>query len=479
MIGENAFESAVCDALSRCSHGGVMLAAVSGGADSTAMLIAAAAARERLGFVLHCLHVDHGIRPEDECEADASAVRALCASLTVPCRVFSVKRGAILERGREKGCGIEAAAREYRHAAWTEEARRVGAHRVLVGHTADDLLETALLRFLRGAGPAGLAAMAEERGLVFRPLLSRSRAEVHEYLASKGVAFQTDSTNADPSYFRNRVRLSLVPLLDEKFPHWRGAVASLVRTQAEAAAFIAQESAARIGWEEKSEGTAVLSTDERFFFSQPDIVRQEALYAAVDRLISSFPEEVDEDGMADPAQHRAMEPRRTAIRGFTAGTTGAVDLGAYRAARRGGRIVVERIPSAYSERGFSIVIEGSGTYRVAPFSLTAIETVPADGDLEEADREGLTLNKGDSDREGFRPVLVEDRIFIGGHLVSALRKASARKPSCAVDIVVAEDGEGIAAVFFIGLDGEMNLLRRDRRNGNADYAQSVFFSILL
>ena len=461
---ENAFDSAVLDALSRCRHGGVLLAAVSGGADSTAMLLSASRAQERLGFSLHCLHVNHGIRSEAECDADAAAVRDLCVSLDVPCRVARIERGAIHARAASGGIGIEAAAREARHAAWAEEARRVGASRVLVAHTADDLLETALIRFIRGAGPAGLAAMAEERGLVFRPILSRTRGDVLEYLQREGLSFQTDSTNADSAYFRNRVRLRLVPLLDRDFPHWRGAVSALAQTQAEAAAFISGETSFRVRWEAEAEGR--LTTDEASFFAQPDIVRQEAVYVAVDRLLAAKQGGAGPAGFADIPRRKRMEPRRAALRRFTSGVSAAIDLGAFRVSRLRGRVVLEETRSAEGEGSFVVVATAPGAYSVGPFVVRTAEA--------------------QTERDGFysklpmilRPVSVDDRIQIGARLVPVARKAIANGAQAGA-VYVAEDPLGIAAAVFSGREGEAKLLVRDRLIGSAGYADSVFFSILL
>ncbi len=457
----DAFEEAVEEALGRCRHGGVLLAAVSGGADSTAMLVAVAALRSRFGFVLHCLHVDHGIRSDAECAADAAFVVSLCDSLDVPCSVVRIGSGVIRAAAEAEGSGLEAAAREARRAAWTEEARKLGAGRVLVAHTADDLLETALIRFLRGAGPAGLAAMTEERGLVFRPLLSRTRADVLEYLARKMMTFRTDSTNADTAYFRNRVRLKLVPFLDADFPHWRGAVAALAETQSEAAAFIAEESAARVSWQ----GGERLSTDEASFFAQNEIVRQEAVFAAVDRLAAAR-EGADAGLSADGVPRRKAEPRRAALRSFTGGLAAAADLGAYRAWRADGRVLVERWRAPGARRGFAVVVRSPGDYRAGSFIVCA--------------REKVASGVGFSARLPFvlRNAAAGDRIGSGGRVVRMARIAADWGASRMDEIVVAEDSLGIAAVFYPG-SGGVKLMLRDGRNEGPGYADFVFFSILI
>ncbi|MDR0376546.1 MAG: tRNA lysidine(34) synthetase TilS, partial [Spirochaetaceae bacterium] len=192
----NHFEKTVSGALGAWEKGTRFLAAVSGGADSTAMLAALTAFAGERGLVTRCFHVEHGLRAAEESRGDAAGVRELCRKLGVPCKVAHIPPGKIAATAAKQGIGLEAAARFYRHALWDREARRIGAARVLVAHTRDDVLETVLMRVLRGSGPAGLAAMERDNGRVLRPLISLNRSQVLEYLAGRGIPYRTDSTNA-------------------------------------------------------------------------------------------------------------------------------------------------------------------------------------------------------------------------------------------------------------------------------------------
>ncbi|MDR0710170.1 MAG: tRNA lysidine(34) synthetase TilS, partial [Spirochaetaceae bacterium] len=196
------FEREAASGLGSWPIGTHFLAAVSGGADSIAMLAALAVFAGERGLALRCFHVEHGIRPAEESLGDAAGVRELCRELGVPCKAAHIPPGKIAGTAAKRGIGLEAAARFYRHALWNLEARRIGAARVLVAHTRDDLLETVLMRVLRGSGPAGLAAMKRDNGRILRPLLSLDRSQVLDYLAGRGIPFRTDSTNADPSFLR-------------------------------------------------------------------------------------------------------------------------------------------------------------------------------------------------------------------------------------------------------------------------------------
>ena len=183
--------------------GEAVLAAVSGGADSVALLHALVALAPAWRLRLSVLHVDHGLRPDSA--RDAEFVRALGARLGVP---VEVARVAVSPRG-----SLEAAARAARYAALGAAADRVGAARIALGHTADDQAETVLMRLLEGAGVRGLAGIPPVRGRFVRPLIERRRAEVVAELGRTGLAWVEDPTNADPRFLRNRVRHELLPLL--------------------------------------------------------------------------------------------------------------------------------------------------------------------------------------------------------------------------------------------------------------------------
>ena len=347
------------------------------------MLAALAVVREREADLrLHCIHVNHGIRPRAECLGDADFVRSLCEELRVPCRVVSVPPGKIAAAAKKKGIGIEAAARLYRRREWFREAARLEPVRVLVAHTADDALETALMRILRGAGPAGLAAMPAGKGRILRPLITLSRSDVLGYLAEKKLSWREDSSNADISYLRNRVRQRLIPGLNEHFPRWRTALASLAQTQSLAADFIAGEAQRRIVWGADGDGcrAATLVTDANNFFAQPAIVREEALFLGIDRLLAAVP----------AVSALSSSVKRINIRRFCEGTTAALDLGPVRLTRDSQRITispaVKKDTLAFSlapqltESGFSLLINAPGLYTLKGVTVNVQERAAETGE---------------------------------------------------------------------------------------------------
>ena len=223
--------------------------AISGGADSTALLLALAeanAAKEPLGVVLSAAHVHHGLRGA-EADADEAFVRELCQRLAVPLTVFHVDTAARQAAERE---GLEEAARELRYEALRGLLAGGQADAIATAHTLDDQAETVMMKLLRGAWTEGLGGISPELagnltgrlgansrnggispvvqetgnreqetgsgtgvGRVVRPLLGVRRSEIEAFLQARGQGWRTDSSNRDLELTRNRVRHELMPAL--------------------------------------------------------------------------------------------------------------------------------------------------------------------------------------------------------------------------------------------------------------------------
>jgi tRNA(Ile)-lysidine synthase len=195
--------------------GGRVLVALSGGPDSVALLHVLQTL-ERRGHLAVCgvAHFNHQLRGA-EADADELFCRELAASLGLP---IVVGRGDVRALARESGRSIEDAAREARYAFLTGAMPALEAGAVAVGHSLDDQAETFLMRLIRGAGPAGLAGVRPRAGAVIRPLLDISRADLRDYAAGHGLRSREDSSNADIAIPRNRVRLELLPHLEQFSP---------------------------------------------------------------------------------------------------------------------------------------------------------------------------------------------------------------------------------------------------------------------
>jgi tRNA(Ile)-lysidine synthase len=214
--------------------------AFSGGADSTALLHAAAYAWP--GQV-HAIHVDHGLQAA---AADfAHHCRRVCEALDVPLHVAQVNAR------NGPGESPEDAARKARYAALAQAASALGINTVLLAQHADDQAETLLLALSRGAGLPGLAAMApafERHGMRFeRPLLGTSGAAIRQWLAARELPFIDDPTNADTAFTRNRIRHKLLPVIEEAFPQFRETFARSARHAAQAQELLAELAAGDLG----------------------------------------------------------------------------------------------------------------------------------------------------------------------------------------------------------------------------------------
>ena len=202
--------------------GARVLVALSGGADSVALLHVLRTLQRRGHLaVAGIAHFNHQLRGA-ESDADEVFCREVAAALQLP---FLTAAADVRTVARESGRSLEDAARVARYAFLTAAVAQVGADAVAVGHSLDDQAETFLLRLLRGAGPAGFAGIRPKAGLVVRPLLDVPRADLRAYAAQHQLEFREDASNADTAIPRNRVRHQLVPVLQQYSPAIAGILA--------------------------------------------------------------------------------------------------------------------------------------------------------------------------------------------------------------------------------------------------------------
>jgi tRNA(Ile)-lysidine synthase len=190
--------------------GWTVVVAVSGGVDSMALLHVLATLGETFGVRLHAAHLDHGLRGS-EAERDAAAVAAWGKTLGVP---VTMERAGPLDR---RGGSLQRAARAARYTFLERVADQVGAHRIALGHTRDDVAETLLLNLLRGAGLRGLAGIPPVRGRLIRPFIAIPRESILAYARAQRVPWVEDSSNRSPVYRRNRIRAELIPALAKTY----------------------------------------------------------------------------------------------------------------------------------------------------------------------------------------------------------------------------------------------------------------------
>lgn len=188
-----------------------VVVAVSGGADSLALLHILA----EIDLPLHLLaiYIDHGLRPR-ETPQEQKTIEKSCLALNIPFSVHRVNVHELVAQGKKS---LEEAARILRYRALEEFRQECGAKLIAVGHTADDQVEEFFIRLIRGSSSRGLSGMRLQRDNIVRPLLFEKKAQLVEFLVDRGIHWCLDSSNQDRQFLRNRVRLDLLPLLEERF----------------------------------------------------------------------------------------------------------------------------------------------------------------------------------------------------------------------------------------------------------------------
>ncbi len=199
--------------------GNSVVLGVSGGADSICMLKLLSDLQKRLGISLYVLHINHMIRGE-EADQDAAFVKKICTKFKVPHRVINVDVPALAER---EGLSEEEAGRYVRYDEFSKYAYEVGATKIAVAHNSNDNAETVLMNLARGTGIKGLGGIPPKREMedangnvveVIRPILCLSRKEIEDYLKENEIEYRNDSTNDSTDYTRNKIRLEIMPLLE-------------------------------------------------------------------------------------------------------------------------------------------------------------------------------------------------------------------------------------------------------------------------
>src|SRR5216683_2380150 len=187
--------------------------AVSGGADSVALLLLLVELRKQLGIVLSVVHFNHKLRGKDS-DGDEKFVSKLAEKYGL---VFHAGRADIATKAKSNKANVEDTARRARYQFFARLVEDGRVDKVAVAHTADDQAETVLAHILRGTGLAGLGGIHPTVGHVVRPLLGVRRTELREFLRARKQTWREDATNRDLTKTRARIRKKLIPLLEKQF----------------------------------------------------------------------------------------------------------------------------------------------------------------------------------------------------------------------------------------------------------------------
>ena len=188
-----------------------VIAGISGGADSVCLLFMLLKLQKELGFALMAVHVNHGIRGA-EAERDEAYVKRLCRQWNVRLKVYRENVPAYAE---EHGMTEEEAGRDIRRTCFCKVLKEWGGTKIALAHHENDNVETLLWNLCRGTGIRGLGGIAPVNDVWIRPLLCVKRREIESYLKKRGISYCTDTTNADRRYMRNRIRMDVIPYLED------------------------------------------------------------------------------------------------------------------------------------------------------------------------------------------------------------------------------------------------------------------------
>ena len=268
--------------------GDTVVAGVSGGADSIAMLHILKSLQEEMGFSLEVLHVHHGIRGE-EADRDERFVEKICRDWSIP---FLTRHYPVPELSKEWKLGEEETGRIVRKQAFQEEKKKLGfsgeaedreagRFRIALAHNRNDLAETMLHHLARGTGIRGLSGIQPANGEIIRPVLCLERREIVYYLKERGIPYITDSSNLSDEYTRNRIRNHILPEMEQKIN--KRAVehmAETARVLAEADSYLQKKARELLAHCKKKKNYFL---DETFFREDP-IIREYAVMEAFEIL---------------------------------------------------------------------------------------------------------------------------------------------------------------------------------------------------
>ncbi|HUH13795.1 MAG TPA: tRNA lysidine(34) synthetase TilS [Longimicrobiales bacterium] len=406
-----------------------VMVAVSGGADSLALLVILGHVRERLGFEIVVAHFDHQLRADSG--EDMAFVREVSARLGYECVTGEGDVGGV---AAERRAGIEAVAREMRYQFLGFVAGKEGADRIATGHTADDQAETVLHRILRGSGVRGIRGMlplapvpgAEAQQLI-RPLLCLGRAETETTCAEAGLVPRIDASNADAAHTRNRLRHEVLPYLRASHPGVRDSLLGLAESAREAFEPIERQARAV---QPRTRGELGVVFDRAALRTLP----AEALALVIEREASFFRE--------------APEVNRTRLHNLEAVLgkgTGSVLFGRVEVEASCGQVRIGA-PRAAPPRVDAVILSVPGTTRVGDtmvdVSTRELEAAPGQP-VVTIDRERAKgVLRG-------RPLLPGDRMWRGGELRSVQKVLiNAKVPRWERDgLVAVASGEAVAAVL--------------------------------
>jgi tRNA(Ile)-lysidine synthase len=256
-----------------------VLIGISGGPDSVTLLNVLLSFKRKYNLSFFIAHLDHMLRGK-ESDEDVNFVKNITRELGLPCEVKSCNLTKI---ARKEHLTLEEAAREYRYKFYSETAKKFKANKIALGHNADDQVETVLMRFLRGSGLEGLMGIPPVRGKIIRPLIECSREEIEEYCKENKIDYRVDSSNKEVVYFRNKIRLELLPLLSKGYnKNIKDITLRLRNIVSEVSAYLNQETELLFREVARRESPEIVIIDLKKFTSLPLALKRRIIRKAIE-----------------------------------------------------------------------------------------------------------------------------------------------------------------------------------------------------
>lgn len=253
---------------------------VSGGADSVCLLTVLNELKELFNLRLYVVHVNHGIRGI-EADNDEKYVESLCSRMNIWFRAYQYDVPSLAEKN---GLSEEEMGRNIRYDVFEKVREEVGASKIAVAHNSNDSVETILYNMCRGTGIKGVCGIPPVRGNIIRPIMCCSRNDIEEYLNNRNICYKTDSTNLKGEYTRNKIRLELIPYINENInTRSQEHILNLAEQLSSIEKYINYESE-KAYLQSVEEIEDEIRIDTGLLKKYPDIIRQEVIRMCIERI---------------------------------------------------------------------------------------------------------------------------------------------------------------------------------------------------
>ena len=341
----------------RLPRGSRIVVACSGGPDSVTLLHALHSIRSDFNLHLVCAYLNHGLRDRSEVGKDIAFLENFTHRLRIPLNVGHLPEGSIARQSRFQHRSVEELARLNRYSYLKTLVYSLNADFVATGHTADDQVETVVMRFFSGSSIPGLGGIPPKRNNIIRPLLACSRKEILAYVAEHNLTYRLDSTNHDLRYLRNRIRWELLPVLKSVFPFFTQSVHETSDRMRRYSELLKETAQQRLVWQFHPDSNSYRIPFSEFY-RVPGLIRLHSIL----EVFNSWKKGENTDSPPIRLPYRFLFPvlsenyletRKTLLRGY-----------GFRLVLKAEFLFFERDVVCPYKMGYLITVKNGGVYRV-------------------------------------------------------------------------------------------------------------------